>query len=135
VYRGKALSKAETLGQYTFALCFENMILNGWITEKLFDCFFAGTVPVYWGAPNIEDRVPAGCFIDMRKFAGYADLREYLKSLPEKEIQQFRENARDYLSSARYRPFTKEAFGEMFLRIVREDAGLAPDEKLEGATS
>ncbi|MCZ6820783.1 MAG: glycosyltransferase family 10, partial [Calditrichaeota bacterium] len=49
-YRGQAKSKSETLGQYTFAICFENMILKGWITEKIFDCFFAGTVPIYWGA-------------------------------------------------------------------------------------
>ena len=49
VYRGIATSKAEVLGKYTFALCFENQILKGWITEKIFDCFFAGTIPILRG--------------------------------------------------------------------------------------
>jgi len=40
VYKGFSKSKSETLGKYKFALCFENSILKGWITEKLFDCFF-----------------------------------------------------------------------------------------------
>lgn len=85
-YRGVAESKAETLGNYTFAVCFENMVLKGWITEKIFDCFYAGAIPVYWGAPDIEDYVPAECFIDMRQFKGYEDLRRYLKSLDENAI-------------------------------------------------
>ena len=45
------------------------------MTEKLFDCFFSGTVPVYWGAPDVFDWVPADCFIDMRQFTDFAQLR------------------------------------------------------------
>src|SRR5581483_963897 len=44
VYKGTTASKAQTLGNYKFAICFENSVLKGWITEKIFDCFFAGTV-------------------------------------------------------------------------------------------
>lgn len=127
VYRGPARSKAEVLGQYTFAICFENMKLRGWVTEKIFDCFFAGTVPVYWGAPDIGDYVPAECFIDMRKFTGYDDLRRYLRSVSAKQIRQYREQAREYLGSPQFRPSTKEAFVEMFARIIAEDAGISGD--------
>jgi hypothetical protein len=124
VYRGKAESKAETLGQYTFALCFENSILKGWITEKMFDCFFAGTIPVYWGAPDIETYIPPDCFIDMKRFANYLELRDYLKSLSPSDIQQYKQNARNYLRSPQFQPFTKEAFAQLFGRIVREDTGI-----------
>jgi hypothetical protein len=123
VYRGPAQSKAEVLGQYTFAICFENMKLRGWVTEKIFDCFFAGTVPVYWGAPDIETYVPAECFIDMRRFGDYDDLRRYLRSLSAQQIRQCRENAREYLGSPQFQPSTKEAFVEMFAGIIAEDAG------------
>jgi alpha(1,3/1,4) fucosyltransferase len=126
-YRGATPSKAETLGSYTFSLCFENMILKGWITEKIFDCFFSGTVPVYWGAPDIEDYIPADCFVDMRQFAGYAELRGYLKSLRGQDIQRYKENARDFLASPRFQPHTKQAFAEHFFRIVEEDAGISID--------
>ncbi len=121
-YRGICDSKAETLGQYKFALCFENSILKGWITEKIFDCFFAGTVPVYWGAPDIEDHVPANCFIDMRRFSEYGELRDFLKSLTQKEIETYKSNARAFLKSPEFYPFSKAAFAELFVGIIEDDA-------------
>lgn len=123
-YRGPSSSKAKTLGAYTFAICFENMILEGWITEKIFDCFFSGTVPVYLGAPDIEDWIPKNCFIDMRDFVDYRELRAFLHGLTPREIDAYREAGRAYIASEQFRPFTKEAFAEIFLEIVREDAGI-----------
>lgn len=124
VYRGPVRHKNETLSGYTFALCLENMILKGWITEKLFDCFFAGTVPVYLGAPDIAEHVPPDCFIDMRRFAGYRELRDFLRSLGRGEIRAYRDNARDFLRSPAFQPFSKAAFASTFARIVEEDAGI-----------
>jgi hypothetical protein len=123
VWHGPAKSKSETLGQYKFALCFENSILKGWVTEKIFDCLFTGTIPVYLGAPEITSHVPADCFIDMRRFSGYDELGNYLRSLDEEEISKFKRNARDYLRSDQFRPFSKTAFVDLFRRIVTEDAG------------
>ena len=122
VWRGPAKSKSETLGEYKFALCFENSILKGWVTEKIFDCLFTGTIPVYLGAPEITSHVPADCFIDMRRFSGYDELRKYLRSLDEQEISKFKRNARDFLQSDQFRPFSKSAFVDLFRRIVAEDA-------------
>jgi hypothetical protein len=124
VYRGRAASKADTLGDYTFALCFENMILKGWIPEKIFDCFFAGTIPIYLGAPDILEWVPPECFVDMRKFSGYQELRDFLRSLGEKDIRQYKEAAREYLRSPKFSPFSKQTFAEIFARIVEEDSGI-----------
>lgn len=124
VYKGPASSKSETLGNYTFALCFENMILNGWMTEKIFDCFFAGTIPIYWGAPDIDQHIPSDCFIDMRNFEGYPELRSYLKSLSQKDILNYKEHARNFLSSPQFKPFSKEAFVDLFKKIVEEDTGI-----------
>jgi hypothetical protein len=124
VYRGLAFSKSDVLGGYTFSICFENMVLKGWVTEKLFDCFCAGTVPIYWGAPDIEDYVPSECFIDMRQFRDYGELRSFLKSLGESQVRRYRENARDYMGSALHRPFTKEAFADLFCGFIEDDLGL-----------
>ena len=124
VYRGPARSKADILGRYTFAVCFENMILKGWITEKIFDCFFAGTIPIYWGAPDIGKYVPPGCFIDMRNFRDYANLSQHLDSLGEADIRRHKESARKFLRSSLFYPFSKQAFVELFLRIIREDTGV-----------
>lgn len=122
VWRGPTLNKGETLAKYTFSLVFDNQILSGWITEKIFDCFFCGTIPIYWGAPDIEEYIPKECFIDMRRFSGYPELRTYLKSLSAQEICAYREQARAFLGSPRFRPFTKQAFAERIGRIIEEDA-------------
>jgi hypothetical protein len=120
VYRGRANSKADTLAGYTFALCFENMILKGWITEKIFDCFFSGTIPVYWGAPDVHEHIPAECFVDMRRFRDYQQLRDYLTSLSVDDIKRYRDNARAYLRSSQFFPFSREAFAQ---RIAHSRTG------------
>ncbi len=121
-WRGSVASKAKVLSRYTFAICFENMVLERWITEKIFDCFLAGTVPVYLGAPDITRWVPEECFIDMRRFHGYEELRVHLKGLGPVEIQGYREAAREYLRSESFAPFSKEAFAELLIGIVSRDA-------------
>jgi len=114
IYKGQAKSKYETLSQYRFALCFESMVMPGYMTEKLFDCLFVGTIPIYLGAPDVERYIPKSCFIDMRDFDDYAGLHTYLSNLSDEDISSFREAAREYLSSEQYRPFTKEKFVERF---------------------
>jgi hypothetical protein len=114
IYKGPVKSKYETLSRYRFALSFENMAMPGYITEKIFDCFFVGTIPIYLGAPDVVKYIPKNCFIDMRDFDSYAGLHAYLLSLSDQDISSFREAAREYLSSEQYRPFTKERFVEQF---------------------
>lgn len=125
VYRGTTPSKADTLSRYRYALCFENMILKGWITEKIFDCFYAGTIPVYWGAPDIADYVPESCFVDMRNFKNYQELRDFLKSLTDNDISRYRESARAFIGSQRFAPFSKRTFTQLLKTVVEEDAGVS----------
>jgi hypothetical protein len=122
--RGTARSKSATVAKYRFALCFENSILKGWMTEKLFDCFFAGTVPVYWGAPDVLDRVPAECFIDMRQFDDFSELRTFLHALTPSDERRYREAARDYLGSDQFTPFRLRTFVDLAARILSEDTGI-----------
>lgn len=123
--RGPSRSKSETMAGYRFALCFENSILRGWMTEKLFDCFFVGTIPVYWGAPDVLDWVPAEAFIDMRRFRDFAELRNFLHSLTPAQETNYREAARAYLASPRFDPFRRQGFAERLGAIAEQHAQLA----------
>lgn len=124
-WRGPALSKSETMARYRFAICFENSVLKGWMTEKLFDCFFVGTVPVYWGAPDVLDWVPAECFIDMRQFKDFAELRSFLHALSPPQEQRYRDAARAYLESEQFTPFRLRTWVDLHARIIAADTGLA----------
>lgn len=119
--RGPAISKSDTLSRYRFAICFENSVMRGWMTEKIFDCFFVGTIPVYWGAPDILDWVPAECFVDMRQFRDFAELRRFLHSMTPAVERRYREAARAYLSSPQFDPFRRRTFAERLGQIVEED--------------
>jgi hypothetical protein len=124
VWRGSTNDKIGTLGKYRFAICYENQILRGWITEKMFDCLRAGTVPVYWGAPDIETHVPADCFIDRRQFGSYPELREFLHGLSPEAVRGYREAGRRFLTSDAFHPFTKQAFTDLCADLIAEDTGI-----------
>ncbi|KAB7887432.1 hypothetical protein GBG19_10625 [Poseidonibacter ostreae] len=67
-------------------MCYENARdIPGYITEKIFDSFFAGCVPVYLGADNITEHIPKECFIDKREFDTYEKLYKYLKNMSDEE--------------------------------------------------
>ena len=42
--------KINFLKNYKIEICFENIIENGYITEKIFGALYAGCIPVYWGS-------------------------------------------------------------------------------------
>lgn len=100
VYLGTVASKYETYSHYQFSLCFENMKMSGYISEKIFDCFYAGVVPIYLGAPDVEQYIPKGAFIDCRQFDSWADLWAFCQQLSEKEITGMREAGRAFLQSS-----------------------------------
>jgi hypothetical protein len=125
-YRGACADKFATLNRYRFSLCFENARdIDGYITEKLFDCLLAGTVPVYRGAPDIDRYVPGECFIDLRRFASYDELYRYLQALPEREYRRYLEAGAQFLASPRARPFTPERFVQTILGELTRVAACA----------
>lgn len=96
-YQGSCESKWEVLSRYRFSLCFENMPMAGYITEKIFDCFYAGTVPVYLGAPDVDAFIPTEAFVDMRRFSTYQEMFDYILSISDQQWHGMREAARDFL--------------------------------------
>lgn len=99
IYKGPCACKFTVLSQYDFSLCFENMHMQGYITEKIFDCFYAGTVPIYWGAKDISALIPENTYIDFRKFDTVYALKNYLFSLSPADILSYKHAARDFLKS------------------------------------
>lgn len=98
IYKGSCESKKETLSNYKFALCFENLAMKGYITEKIFDCFYSGTIPIYWGGNDIEDWIPKDTYIKISDFKNAKTLSHYLLHLSEEEINQYKVNAKNFLS-------------------------------------
>ncbi len=115
-WKGKAKSKVETLPNYKFCICYENMQnVKGYITEKIFDCFRTGCVPVYWGASNVTDYIPEGCFIDRRKFDSTEQLYAYMRQMGREEYDEYLNQAATFLESEEAQVFSKDAFVKIFM--------------------
>ncbi len=63
---------------YPFSIVIENCQMKNYFTDKLLDCFACGTVPIYWGAPNINEY-----FKDVITFNTIEELEQILTHLPD----------------------------------------------------
>lgn len=72
----------KVLPRYKFYLAFENSLATDYVTEKLFHALSVGTVPVYCGAGNVREFLPAeNAAINVADFEGPEDLAAYLTHL------------------------------------------------------
>lgn len=111
-------NKYTTLSKYQFSLCFENCIYNGYITEKIFDCFFSKSIPIYLGAPDIDQYIPKNTFIDMRNFTTFKELDIFLEHLSEEKISEYLHNIERYLNSVDFLKFTDQKFAQKLFDIT-----------------
>ncbi|QOP41462.1 glycosyltransferase family 10 domain-containing protein [Sulfurimonas marina] len=121
-YKGTVDNKKETMEKYRFSICYENAKdIPGYITEKIFDSFFAGCVPVYWGANNILDYVPKECFIDFRDFTSYEELYKFIKNMSNEEYMRYLENIEKYLNSEKSFQFQGKGFAQKISSVLFEE--------------
>jgi hypothetical protein len=122
LYKGPVpgLDKNRVLGTYKFNFCFENSAgLKGYITEKIFDCFFSNTVPVYYGASDIEQYIPKNCFISFTDFSTIGALQKYLAGMDYNRYIQYLNHADDFLRSPAAGYFSTDEFIQTLYRATR----------------
>jgi hypothetical protein len=115
--------KIRTMAAYKFAICFENMAYPGYITEKIIDCFVAGVIPIYLGAPDVQEYIPADAFIDMRQFSSWQGLTGYLGSLPEKAALDLLAAGREFLNSPEGRLYSFAGFARFIRDMIFSEGG------------
>lgn len=79
------VGKIEALQDYRFSIAIENGKCENYFTEKILDCFLTGTIPIYYGCPNIQN------FFDTRGFYVFeteSELLDIIDSLDENEYNK-----------------------------------------------
>jgi len=105
-YKGSVDDKYEFLKTYKFSICYENVKgVNGYITEKIFDCFKNGVVPIYLGPDNIEQIIPKEAFINRNNFLTEIELLNHLNKINEFEYNELISAATSFLNSIKAKPF------------------------------
>ena len=79
-------SKMDLLKSYRFTIAFENAVGKDYVTEKFYEPLLSGSVPLYLGAPNIDDLSPdPSAFINMRDYPDPKDLADMIQRCCEDE--------------------------------------------------
>lgn len=73
--------KAALMRSYGLYLAFENSVVADYITEKLWGALAAGTIPVYYGAPNIHSHIPEGSAVVVTDFENVRALADHLVAI------------------------------------------------------
>ena len=103
---GKA--KKALLKNYLFTVAIENTFTYDYVTEKLWQPLAAGSVPLYYGAPNIEDWLPCtNCIVDLRQFSNPREAAEFVENVSR--------NATRY---AEFHKWRSEPVPARFLKII-----------------
>jgi len=75
----KKIDKKDiAIKDYAYHIVVENSYTENYFTEKLLDCFAYGTIPIYYGCPNIDDFFNTDGII---KFNNYEELNDILNKL------------------------------------------------------
>lgn len=98
--------KISVIREYPMYICDENMTMEGYVTEKVIDCLVAGVIPLYTGAPNIEEYVPLNCMLTNRD----APLSYKVADL----IQ----NGQKFIRSAAAKKFSYQGWAEQVLNLA-----------------
>jgi hypothetical protein len=77
--------KVKILSNYKFYLAFENLDIDDYVSEKVFEGLFAGSVPVYRGSNTIHKFMPANnSFLNANQLTP-KELATQLKTIGENE--------------------------------------------------
>ena len=117
-HRGTVACKRDVMRFYKFAVVYENAVFPGYLTEKIFDAFFAGCVPLYLGAPDILKYIPAETFIDRRQFPSDEALYRHLTSMSEKEYLERIKAIEEFVNGERMKPFSAGQFIDTIVKHV-----------------
>jgi hypothetical protein len=118
MFKGPCDDKQEVLRHYKFTIAYENTAYPEWVTEKVIDAMVAGSVPVYMGAPDVVERLPAEAFVDARAFSGPEAIAAYMEQMTEAEATAIIHAGQAFLRSSPGQRYSYEGFGEWIVSLL-----------------
>lgn len=89
-YKGLCKDKLLVAEKSRFMICMENTTsVPGYITEKIFDAFASGCIPIYFGTDSIKKYLNPNAYICLSDFSTYDELIKCLKNLSDEEYNSY----------------------------------------------
>lgn len=108
--------KLDSLRDYRFQVVLENSLHNHYFSEKLTDCILAGTYPIYYGCPNLDEYFPENSYlrIDINDFEGS------IATIDRAIEQELDKKYRAQLLQARDRVLYEHNLFPMLIKLIEE---------------
>lgn len=124
-YKGIAPFKYPILREHLFNFCLENTTnTQGYITEKIFDAFEAGCIPIYLGPANIDTYIPKNCYIDYKRFPSLRELKKFMLQFNENDYLIFQEHIKNFLTSKQAEQFSEDEYTRIMLNEIKNNLHL-----------
>lgn len=81
----------NTYTNYKFVLAIENIIYDGYITEKIINAFYSGAIPIYYGCKKVSEFFNKKAFINVSDFNSFEDCVKYVINLDDETIKKMSE--------------------------------------------
>ena len=82
---GIVRNKIRFLSAYKFSIAMENSEGQGYISEKIFDSFIAGTIPIYYGGYMLDEFINPKSYILIKNEEDMLKKIEYIKKIDNDE--------------------------------------------------
>lgn len=114
-------AKLQFMRDYKFTIAFENRSVEGYITEKIWHAYLTGTIPIYWGSPNIAKFFNPESFVNCHDYGSFAEVIDRVKEI-DNDMELFERyiNAAPILEDSELYGFTKDKISMRMDAIMEE---------------
>ena len=98
----------QHFNNYKFVVCFENSNSDGYISEKIFNVFYSKSIPIYDGAPNVNQ------FINQHAYLAFHDQSLFVK------IAHLAQNEKEYQEFVSQPKQSKDYNNENWVQVLKE---------------
>ena len=110
---GRVADKLNFIKNYKFNIAFENMKVDGYVTEKILEPLVARTIPIYWGSDSVKNEFGEGAYINISDFSSIKEAVNYII-----ELDQDEQLYKDILSKNAKLPLTYEEWCDKVLNFL-----------------
>lgn len=89
-----AKRSVDHMQEFTFALIIENCDAKNYVSEKCYDAFSAGSIPLYYDAGNNDELtdIPRDMYVDIKPFQTSQQLQQHIDNLTDDDIRSLQNN-------------------------------------------
>lgn len=99
---GPVEDKVAFESEHRFSMTFENSSYPGYMSEKLFQAFAAGTVPIYWGDTEADQVINPNAYVNVSRYHSLSDVVDHIREL-ETDEQKYLEMLHEPVFVEKYR--------------------------------